>query len=64
MVACGRFMTRGSKHPWYPPDHVVGVYVCSEHFITGEPVNRKNHPDYIPSVDLHLVGQGQKLTKR
>ena len=57
--ACGRFMTRGSKQLWYPPDHVVGVYVCSEHFITGEPVNRKDHPDYIPSVDLnlHLVGQ-------
>ena len=34
-LACGRFMP-GSRAVWKPSDDVIGVYICSEHFITGQ----------------------------
>ena len=26
------------------------VYICGEHFVTGQKSNDKNHPDYVPSI--------------
>ncbi|XP_066913333.1 uncharacterized protein [Clytia hemisphaerica] len=28
------------------------VYVCGEHFITGKKSNDKNHPDYVPTINV------------
>ncbi|XP_017264744.1 transcriptional repressor protein YY1b isoform X4 [Kryptolebias marmoratus] len=39
-----------TRAAWAPKDSVKYVYVCSDHFITGKPVNVPGHPDYV----LHL----------
>ncbi|XP_034088602.1 uncharacterized protein LOC117557035 [Gymnodraco acuticeps] len=46
--ACARVDAITHK-PWKPKDTVQYVYICSEHFISGQPSKEPGHPDYIPT---------------
>nr|XP_033952026.1 uncharacterized protein LOC117456304 [Pseudochaenichthys georgianus] len=36
-----------TRKPWKPKDTVQYVYICSAHFICGQPSKELGHPDYI-----------------
>nr|XP_033946649.1 uncharacterized protein LOC117452249 [Pseudochaenichthys georgianus] len=46
--ACARVVAITHK-PWKPKDTVQYVYICSAHFISGQPSKEPGHPDYIPT---------------
>ncbi|KAI4799579.1 hypothetical protein KUCAC02_016828, partial [Chaenocephalus aceratus] len=46
--ACARVDAITHK-PWKPKDTVQYVYICSAHFISGQPSKEPGHPDYIPT---------------